>query len=454
MTLSPGLRPRPLVLHYERLVLALGGVTDLGQIRGVREHAFAFRNLADALRLRNHLVGVLEQAAIEADAELRRRMLTFVVVGGGFSGTEIVAEINDLVRRAARAYRSVPAEDIRVVLVHSGARTLEHEVTPQLSSYTTDILRRRGVELMMGSSLDAASADAAVLADGRRIPTRTIVCTVPSAAHPLARALGLPMQGGRIRTDETLRVEGRADVWAVGDCASVPHPGGAGACPPTAQYAVRQARVAADNVVASIRGGRAAAFAYSGRGKMGALGHHRAVAELPGGLRLSGLPAWVVWRAFYWSKLPGLDRRLRVALSWLADLAVQPELVQLDLAPVPGVARAHFDVGEVVFRQGDLADHLYMILDGEAEIVQESPSGERVLTRLGPGDYFGEIALLGKRPRSATVRCVTDLDVLTLRGSDFGALVAQLPDLRRSFERVMEVRLARDRREGGSRRGD
>ena len=148
-------------------------------------------------------------------------------------------------------------------------------------------------------------------------------------------------------------------------------------------------------MAASIRGGPAAAFAYSGRGKMGALGHHRAVAELPGGLRLSGLPAWVVWRAFYWSKLPGLDRRLRVALSWLADLVVQPELVQLDLAPVPGVGRAHFDVGEVVFRQGDLADHLYMILDGEAEIVQESASGERVLTRLGPGDYFGEIALLG-----------------------------------------------------------
>jgi NADH dehydrogenase len=214
-----------------------------------------------------------------------------------------------------------------------------------------------------------------------------------------------------------------------------------GISPPTAQHAIRQALVAARNVWASLDGGRPAIYDFAGLGKLGALGHRRAVAELPLGIRVSGFPAWLTWRALYWAKLPGADRKLRVGASWLLDLLIPPDLVQLAHDPGRGVAQARFEPGEVVFRQGDRGDRLYMVLSGEAEIIRESDAGERLLAVVGPGDYFGEIALLSNRARNATVRCRSSMSVLLLPAGDFRALAQTLPDLRRSFEEVMRRRM-------------
>ena len=445
VTLGPGILPRPTVIPYDSLVVALGTVTDFRGQPGLPEHALPFKSLADAISLRNHLIHVLEQASVEEDVELRREMLTFVVAGGGFSGTEVVAEINDFLRGACkRVYRSIALSELRVVLVHSGERVLERELTPRLSEYATRTLARCGVELLLRQRLSAATPAAAVLADGTRIATRTLVSTVPTSPNPVTAGLGLPTERGRLVCDGTLRVEGREDVWALGDCALVPMPDGAGFAPPTAQHAIRQARVVAANVVAHLTGGPQTRFTFTGLGKLGALGHRRAVAELPGGVRLSGFLAWVMWRAVYWAKLPGATRKLRVALSWLVDLVLPPDPLQLNLGAGRGMSQAHFEPGDSVFHQGDLGDRLYMILSGEAEVVRRENGADMTLARLGPGEYFGEAALLGRIPRTATVQALTPMDVLTLPRGDFQALLGSLPDLRESIEDVAARRAAQN----------
>jgi len=452
VTLSPGFWPQSHVLSFDHLVLALGTVTDFRGITGLHQHALPFKNLADALRLRNHLIHVLNEAEIESDPERRQQLLTFVVAGGGFSGVEVAAEMNDFLRHVAKRFRSFSAADIRVVLVHSGKQILEREVGPRLSAYAQRILQRRGVELCLESRLKTATPDAAVLSDGVRIPTKTLVSTVPSFPNPLIDALDVRKEGGRIVVDGYLEVVGSPHVWGLGDSARVPNAADNGFCPPTAQHAIRQARTLAHNIAARLHGTKPKTYRFPGLGKMGSLGHHSAVAELFNRIRISGFPAWVLWRSVYWWKLPGMDRKLKVGVSWLLDLLIPPETVQLKLDGNKGLAQLHFEPGEIVFRKGDLGDSLFIILCGEAEVVAESESpeplldpngsGQRLAT-LGPGEYFGEIALLRQKTRSATVRCTKALDLLAVPQGQFQALITNLPDLRLSFEGVMHRRLNR-----------
>ncbi|MGO8905768.1 MAG: FAD-dependent oxidoreductase [Solirubrobacteraceae bacterium] len=443
VTLGAGLTPQAHELPFDHLVIALGNVTDFRGVPGFPEHALAFKTLADSVRIRNHVIHVLEQSSVVSDADLRRTMLTFVVAGGGFSGTEVAAALNGFVRRAVRDYRSIPPGEVRVVLVHSGATVLERELTPSLAAYATAALAEQGIELALGQRLVAASPQSAVLSDGRRISTRTLISTVPSSPNPVVEQLDLPTERGRLVCDPTMAVEGADGVWAVGDCALIPMPGGQ-SCPPTAQHAIRQAKTLAANIVASHTGGRARSFAFTGRGKLGALGHHRAVAELPGGVRIAGLPAWLMWRGVYWSKLPGASRKARVAISWLSDLVLPPHPVQLNLGGGRGATQAHFEPGETVFNEGDTGDSLFMILSGRVEVRKRFGARPQLVGTLGPGEYFGEMALLGRRPRSATTRALTPLDVLVLPGSDFSALADGLVEFRTEFEQIARLRAESD----------
>jgi NADH dehydrogenase len=446
---SPGFRPHAHALAYDHLVIALGIVNDFRGLRGLPEHALPFKNLADALQLRSRVIRALEEASIEEDdPELRRQLLTFVVAGGGFSGVEVAAELNDFVRRVARNYRGLDPRQIRVVLVHSQDRLLP-EVAEKLAGFAQRILTRRGVEIRLNARLEAATGEEAVLAAGERIPTRTLVSTVPSSPHPLLEALDLPKtKNGRLIVDRFLRAEGRQDVWALGDCAQVPAPQG-GFSPPTAQHAIRQAKSAARNIVAAIRGGDPESFDFAGLGKMGSLGHRSAVAEILG-LHVSGFLAWWLWRTIYLMKMPGWGRRLRVASSWTLDLLLPPELVELKLAGSMGVAEEHFEPGQEVFRQGDLGDRMYIVLSGSAEVVRRDAGRDVVLGEVGPGEYFGEMALLNQKTRGATVRCTAPMNALSLPKRDLGVLVAHVPELRASLDAVMSRRMRANVRAGAA----
>ncbi len=400
ITTTPGFRPHSHVIHYDHLVLALGNVTDFRGLRGLPEH-------------------------------------TFIVAGGGFSGVEVVAEVNDFVREVIKNYPQLDPADVRVVLLHAQNRILP-ELDERLALYAQKILARRGVEIRLNTKLAAATGDEAILADGTRIPTKSLISTVPSSPNPLIDALDLPKERGRLKADPSLLVMGTDNVWALGDCALVPMTDG-GICPPTAQFAIRQASTAAHNIVIAIRGGERKSFQFKELGKLAVLGHRSAVAQVFG-INVSGFLAWFLWRTIYLMKLPGWGRRLKVAASWTFDLFLPAELVQLKLENSMGVSHEHFEPGQEVFHQGDLGDRIYIIARGQAEVSRQDGGREIVLAKLEAGEYFGEMALLNQTTRNATVRCLESLDVLSIHKREFSVLAANLPAMRESFEQVMKLR--------------
>ncbi len=440
VTTSSGFKPVPYRLEYDHLVIALGAITSFAGQAGVQEHALPFKHLGDALILRNHIIHALEEADIERDPEARRALLTFVIAGGGFSGVEAVAELNDFVRAGARSFRHIEHKEIRVVLLHSGPLILP-ELPDDLACFAQKLLQRRGVEIRLKTRLVGATADYALLDGGEKIPTKTLVSTVPSAPHPLVTALPCKKDNGKIVVNEYLEVPDYPGVWAVGDCAWIPDRKTGQAYPPTAQHAIREAECLAHNILATLRGHPRRAFEFQALGKLAALGHRSAVAEILG-VKLSGFVAWLVWRMIYLMKMPGFDRKVRVATDWFLDLILPPDIVQLKTEKLPGIGREHFEPGEVIIRQGDRGDRLYIIVDGEVEIVKEElGKGGIAFASRGPGECFGEMALVSDTPRTATVRSRTSLNVLTMDREAFHGLFAHFPPLRALFQQLIEQRI-------------
>jgi len=433
VTLAPsGFRPRAAELRYDYLVVAAGTRTDFGSMPGMAEHALPFKTLGDALLLRNRALEALEEAANETDAEFRRRLLTFVVGGGGFSGVEVVAELNDFLRLAAPAY-GIARDEIRCVLVHSGERILP-EMPAGLAEYAQRILARRGVRLKLRDRISAATAEAAQLASGETIPCRTLVSTVPAGPAPLVQALNVAKEKGRLAVGPTLEVAGQEGaVWALGDCASIRMANG-DLAPPTAQHATREAETVAANIAACLRGQPQRRFEFGGLGKMGSLGRRSAVAEVLG-VKISGLAAWFLWRTVYLMKMPGLDRKLRVALDWTTALWFDTELVQLRTQPSDNITSEHYEAGETVFEQGDYGDRFYVVRTGGVEVIRD---GVRI-AELGPGDTFGEMALVRNAPRNATIRAVKPTDLTAVSRGSFKRLMESLPQ----FEEEIAERIAR-----------
>jgi NADH dehydrogenase len=449
ITTTPGVRPTPSHIQYDYLVLAPGTTTDFSGNPGFQEHAFPFKNLGDALTLRNHLLHTLEEADVEPDQELRRQLLTYVVVGGGFSGVEVAAAMNDFLRKVARSYKYLLPEEIRVVLIDRGKRILM-EMSEGLAAYAERLLKRRKLEIRLETRVKGATSEGVFLEDGSKIPTRTLISTVPAGVHPIITALPVEKdKRGRILVNEFLEVQGRPGVWALGDCAVIPDRIKGGHCPPTAQFATREANCAAKNIYAAFRGkpDERVAFAFPGLGKLGSLGHYSAVAEVLG-VKFSGFLAWLVWRAIYLMKMPGIERKLRVGMDWALDVLMPPDIVQLKVQPSQSFASQRFEAGETIVRKGEVGDRMYLVTEGEVEVVTEDSDGRKlVVATLGAGEYFGEMALLSKQPRSATVRGRTKGTLVSVKRGEFAALLSYFPELSQRFERLAEQRLKPPRSE-------
>jgi NADH dehydrogenase len=427
---------------FDHLVLALGTRLAGHMLPGLHEHAIAFKYLGDALRLRNHLVHVLEEAALTADTEERRRLMTFVVAGGGFSGVECIAEMHDFLQQAVRSYPSLSADELQVILLQSGEMILP-EMKPSLAKFADRILRRRGVEIRTNVRLTAVTAQAATTRDKATgnetiIPSRTVVATVPVEPHPLLGSLPIAAEKGRIAVTRELHSLDAVNVWAVGDCAAVPL-GDDRFAPPTAQHAVREAKLCAANIVASLEGRPQKPFTFESLGSLASLGRRSAVAEVFG-IRVSGILAWVLWRAIYLSKFPGLDRKIRILADWLMDMFLPRDITQVRIFPPAAVRQEHFEPGEVLFEKGDVGDRIYVVIDGEAVIEVD---GRQVATA-GKGEVIGEIALVTDSPRTATVRALTPLGVASFNRDTFHALVAHFPGVNEAMQAIMDRHLARN----------
>ena len=343
-------------LPFDHLVLALGAVTNYFGSAAVEANAIGFKSLREAVRVRNRVIDAFERAEREVDPERRRALLTFVVAGGGFAGVELAGALNDFARGMLADYPQLSAEDVRVLLVHAGERILP-ELSPRLAAYARDRLGERGVELKLGARVRDARSGEVTLEPPETIAAETLVWAAGARPNPFLASLPVARNGrGAVVVDAMLAVPGRPGVWAVGDCAAVVDARSGKPCPPTAQFALREGRQLARNVFAVLRGERPTPFHFDSLGALCVIGHQTACAELTvpfareRSVRFSGLLAWILWRAIYLSKLPGLDRKVRVLADWTIELFFPRDIVQTgdadDVGPpmrsasVPGAASA------------------------------------------------------------------------------------------------------------------
>jgi NADH dehydrogenase len=320
-------------MAFDHLVLALGSVSNYFGAANIQKHAFEFKTLMDAIRIRNHVIEMFERADREADPEVRRSLVTFVIAGGGFAGVELAGALNDFSRGILADYPRVLAGEVTSLLVHSRDR-IRPELSDSLGRYALDRMAARGVEFRLSTRVLDAEEGAVTLSSGK-IRTQTLVWTAGSAPSPWMKSIGLETdKRGAVVVDSTMAVAGRDRIWALGDCAALKDGRSGDPCPPTAQFALREGRTLARNISRSLKGEAPEAFHFESLGALCVVGHQTACAELTvpfsGGrhLRFSGLLAWMMWRGIYVSKLPGLERKIRVLVNWTFELFFPRDIVQ------------------------------------------------------------------------------------------------------------------------------
>jgi len=325
-------------LGYDHLVLALGSVTSTFNIPGVEEGTLPLKTLEDAEALRNRIIAALEQAVVTPAGSEQKRLLTFALVGGGYTGCEAAGELVDFFHSIIRYYPPLRLADVRMLLIEAG-KALMPDLPSQMGRYTTRNLQRRKVELIFGDGVKRIDSGGIDLASGLRVPTATVIWSAGVRPSPVMRDLpGVEhARNFGVITRRDMSVIGRPNVWALGDCAWIPTKDDAQQSdrnawyPPTAQHALREGPALADNIIATLRGEPTRSFVFHSLGTMASLGARRGVAAFPGGFVLTGFLAWVLWRTYYLQRLPGWDRRLRVSLDWTLGLVFPRDIAELRL---------------------------------------------------------------------------------------------------------------------------
>ena len=320
-------------IPYDQLVIALGGVTNKRIVPG-SEHALPFKSMADAIAHRNHVIDMFEEADLPHGFLERRRFLTFVVIGAGLVGVELMGEMTNFVRNIAGPYRNARTQMAQFYLIEAGPRILP-EMDESLAKYAHGVLERRGVRVMTSAPAKSIEPDRVTLADGTVIDAATIVIATGVAVNPLL--VDMPVEkdrNGRIAVEGTMRSKSHPNVWALGDCASIPDPNGK-PYPQLAQHALREAKTLAGNIAATIRGrGELRPFVYKTMGTLAALGHFNGVGRVMW-FKLRGFLAWWVWRTYYLGQMPRFERKLRIVLDWTVALFFKYDIVKLDIYSDP-----------------------------------------------------------------------------------------------------------------------
>jgi NADH dehydrogenase len=407
---------------YDHLVIACGADSNLAMIPGMSDHAFPFKTMRDAILLRAHIIRQLEKAEACDSLERRKFHLSFVIIGGGFSGVELAGEVNDLIRESTRFYRNFTSDQVRVTLVHSGDQILP-EVSPTLRDFALKKMERVGIEVLLNTRATAATPEGVGFPDGSLIRAATVVCTIGTTAAQIVEHFDVRKERGRIVTDADMRVTGLQNVWAVGDCAYIKNAFDDQPSPTTGQFAERQGRQAAANIVRVLRGEPTHPFYFKPLGQLCSIGGRRAVAEMFG-FRISGFSAWLLWRSVYLLKLPTWSRRIKTGLDWFSDLIFPRDLGTLRVGQPQSLAGAYYRPGDFIYRQGDPANFFYAIEQGEVEVLRSvngSPD-DRAFAFLGPGDFFGEAVLTQDPCYQVSVRARTVVRVMAMSREAFSKM--------------------------------
>ncbi len=339
-------------LEYDHLVLALGSVTSTFGIPGVEEHTVPLKTLEDAEALRNRVIAALERAVVTPEGPERARLLTFAVVGGGYTGCECAGELVDFFRSIIPYYRPLKLADVRMLLIEAG-KALLVDLPAEMGRYTTRNLTRRKVEIVLGDGVTRVDEHGIALQSGRFVPSATVIWSAGVRPSPVLKDLpGLQhARNGGIVAAQDMSALGRTNVWALGDCAWIPNQPGAELSdrtawyPATAQHAIREGPALGDNIAAALHGEPTKPFVYRSLGTMASLGARRGVVAFPGGFVLTGFPAWIMWRTYYLARLPGWDRRLRVAFDWTLGLIFPRDIAEIRLYTERGRGAAEAEPG-------------------------------------------------------------------------------------------------------------
>ncbi|MFI6325410.1 NAD(P)/FAD-dependent oxidoreductase [Nonomuraea sp. NPDC050556] len=327
-TFQPGEGPAR-EIPYDVIVMAAGSISRTLPIPGLTDIGIGFKEIGEAIALRNRVLGLLDVADSTDDPEIRRSALTFVVVGAGFAGVEALAELEDMARDSVKYYRNLTQKDLRWVLVEATNRILP-EVGPEMGKWTAEQLRERGIEVKMETRLESCVGGHVKLSNGEEFDAQTLVWTAGVKASPIVNATDLPVdERGRIKTTAKLTIAGTRDAFAAGDAAGVPDVTDPGQyCAPNAQHAVRQAKVLADNIVKYLRGDELVDYRHKYVGSVAGLGLHKGVANVYG-VKLRGFPAWFMHRTYHLSRVPTLNRKVRVVVDWTLALFFKRETISL-----------------------------------------------------------------------------------------------------------------------------
>ena len=423
---------QPRRLDYDHVILACGNISNLNVVPGMADHAYPLKTVGDAAVLRTHILSQMEKAEVCDDPVRRRWYLSFVVVGGGYSGVETAGEINDLVRNSRRFYQNILDQDITVTLIHSRDQLLP-EISPKLREFARVKMEKAGVTMKLNARVQLATGEGVGLKDGF-VSGGTIVCTIGSTTAPVVERLDSPKEKGRLLTEPDMRLRGRANAWATGDCACIINAQDGQPSPPTGQFAERQGRQCAQNIVRVLRGEPTRPFAFKVLGQLCSIGGHSAVAEMLG-FKLSGFLAWFTWRGVYLFKLPSWSRRVQVGFDWAWLLIFPRDLSCIKTDVTDRVTHAHYEPGDYIIKQGDPPASFYVIEKGEVEIVRTSPEkpGGEVLAVLGAGNFFGETALLSNQPRTASVRAHTTAEIVIMGRNVFSNIAQSLAPLKQAL---------------------
>jgi NADH:ubiquinone reductase (H+-translocating) len=433
-------------LSYTHLVLACGSGVNLDAVPGMAAHAYTLRTVGDGIVLGNEVIARFEQAAVEHDSAERQRLLTVVVIGGGFTGVEGAGHMFDLMRNIKAFYPQLSQDRPRMVLLQRGQKIVPEFQHDSLSEFALRKLRANGVDVRLGRGVQEVTATYVRLDSGERIETGLTVCSVGTAPVPLVKRIGLPVERGRLKTEADMRVKGTANVWAFGDCAAVPNAWNGQISPPTAQFALRQAKQLAANLVRVQRGEAAKPFHFRPQGLLATIGHHNGVAEIYG-LKFSGLLAWFLWRGVYLLKIPTLRRKFNVVIDWIWDIFFKPNVVQVRMPAPQRFRQAHYGAGDFVYREGEPDAGFFVIKAGIAGLYMDEAAGKSLL-EFHKGDHFGELAFLTPGERSAhaaSVKAETPLDVVVLDRADFTSLAESLGALQKDLEHSLVARRAYQR---------
>ena len=421
-------------ISWDYLVIALGSVTDLSRFPGLQEHGLQTKTIGDIYHLHDHLLEMLERASVEEDAEERQRLLTFVVAGAGYAGVEIGAEANSLLRYALRFYPTIRPEELHVSIISNSDRILP-AMQEKLAQKGYQYLLKSGVKIRLNTTLLSASSGEVVLSTKERIQSRTIIVTAGVAPNPVVADLPVAKDRGRLKADEFCRVPGLKRVYAVGDNASIPNCKTGIPCPPTFIYAFTQGACAGDNIMAEVRGRAPRPYTFSNFGEIAQLGNGYGLMQMFG-VPLSGFLASLLVRTMFFLWIPSWRCRLGLMADWTSALLFSPDVNQMKIARTDLIVPLRFSAGQTIIRQGEPGSRFYIVNTGRVEVIRQTGTEEQVLATLGPGKYFGEIALLEATLRTATVRAVEDSTVLSIARKDFTVLVENLPVLEQAISKT------------------